>query len=32
MEIGETLEQTAECELFEETGLKARNFKFVDNL
>jgi 8-oxo-dGTP pyrophosphatase MutT (NUDIX family) len=32
MEIGETLEQTAERELFEETGLKARNFKFVDIL
>jgi 8-oxo-dGTP pyrophosphatase MutT (NUDIX family) len=32
MEIGENLEQTAERELFEETGLKARNFKFVDIL
>jgi 8-oxo-dGTP pyrophosphatase MutT (NUDIX family) len=32
MEIGETLEQTAERELFEETGLNARNFKFVDIL
>lgn len=32
MEIGETLEQTAERELFEETGLKAQNYKFVDIL
>jgi 8-oxo-dGTP pyrophosphatase MutT (NUDIX family) len=32
MEMGETLEQTAERELFEETGLKAKNFKFVDIL
>jgi 8-oxo-dGTP pyrophosphatase MutT (NUDIX family) len=32
MEMGETLEQTAERELFEETGLKAKNFIFVDIL
>jgi 8-oxo-dGTP pyrophosphatase MutT (NUDIX family) len=32
MEIGESLEQTAERELFEETGLKAKNFKFIDLL
>ena len=32
MEIGESLEQTAERELFEETGLKASSFKFVDIL
>ncbi len=32
MEMGESLEQTAERELFEETGLKARSFKFVDIL
>ncbi|WP_175640061.1 NUDIX hydrolase [Metabacillus schmidteae] len=32
MEIGESLEQTAERELFEETGLKAENFKFLDVL
>lgn len=32
MEIGESLEQTAERELFEETGLKAENFKFIDVL
>lgn len=32
MEIGESLEQTAERELFEETGLKANNFKFIDIL
>jgi 8-oxo-dGTP pyrophosphatase MutT (NUDIX family) len=32
MEIGESLEQTAERELFEETGLKAKNFKFIDIL
>lgn len=29
MEIGESLEQTAERELFEETGLKAKSFKFI---
>jgi 8-oxo-dGTP pyrophosphatase MutT (NUDIX family) len=28
--LGETLEQTAERELYEETGLKARRLKFVD--
>lgn len=32
MEIGESLEQTAERELFEETGLKAKSFKFIDVL
>jgi 8-oxo-dGTP pyrophosphatase MutT (NUDIX family) len=32
MEIGESLEQTAERELFEETGLKAKGFKFIDLL
>ncbi|TQR39531.1 NUDIX domain-containing protein [Lysinibacillus sphaericus] len=32
MEIGENLEQTAERELFEETGLKAKSFKFIDTL
>lgn len=32
MEIGESLEQTAERELYEETGLKANSFKFVDFL
>ncbi|QFK72377.1 NUDIX hydrolase [Pradoshia sp. D12] len=32
MEVGENLEQTAERELFEETGLKAKSFKFVDIL
>ncbi|MGJ7910117.1 NUDIX hydrolase [Neobacillus sp. LXY-1] len=32
MEIGENLEQTAERELFEETGLKAKSFKFIDVL
>ncbi|MTH54884.1 NUDIX domain-containing protein [Bacillus mangrovi] len=32
MEIGETLEQTAARELFEETGLKADGFTFVDVL
>ena len=32
MEIGETLEQTAERELYEETGLKARSLTFVDVL
>ena len=32
MEIGESLEQTAERELFEETGLRATSFKFVDIL
>lgn len=30
MEIGETLEQTAKRELFEETGLRAKNLKFID--
>ncbi|UOE95053.1 NUDIX hydrolase [Alkalihalobacillus sp. LMS39] len=30
MEIGETLEQTAARELYEETGLKAKTLKFVD--
>jgi 8-oxo-dGTP pyrophosphatase MutT (NUDIX family) len=32
MEIGETLEQTAERELFEETGLIAKNYVLVDIL
>ncbi|MGG1679476.1 NUDIX hydrolase [Neobacillus sp. NRS-1170] len=32
MEIGETLEETAERELFEETGLKAIRLKFIDIL
>jgi len=32
MELGESLEQTAERELFEETGLKARSLKFIDIL
>jgi 8-oxo-dGTP pyrophosphatase MutT (NUDIX family) len=32
MEIGESLEQTAQRELFEETGLKAKSFKFIDVL
>ncbi|WP_339284738.1 NUDIX hydrolase [Oceanobacillus sp. FSL K6-3682] len=32
MEMGETLEQTAERELYEETGLKAETLKFVDIL
>ncbi|WP_174612753.1 NUDIX hydrolase [Virgibacillus ihumii] len=32
MEIGESLEQAAERELFEETGLRAESFKFVDIL
>ncbi|ALC88901.1 ADP-ribose pyrophosphatase [Bacillus sp. FJAT-18017] len=32
MEIGESLEETAERELFEETGLKAKRFKFIDIL
>lgn len=32
MEIGENLEQTAERELFEETGLNAKSFKFMDIL
>ncbi|MGM7722833.1 NUDIX hydrolase [Metabacillus sp. Hm71] len=32
MEIGESLEETAERELFEETGLKAKNFKFIEIL
>lgn len=32
MEMGETLEQTAERELYEETGLKANSFKFIDIL
>lgn len=30
MELGESLEETAERELFEETGLKAKGFKFID--
>lgn len=32
MELSESLEQTAERELFEETGLKAKKFKFIDIL
>lgn len=32
MEPGESLEEAAERELYEETGLKAKNFKFVDVL
>lgn len=32
MELAESLEQTAERELFEETGLRAENFKFLDLL
>jgi 8-oxo-dGTP pyrophosphatase MutT (NUDIX family) len=32
MEIGESLEQTAGRELYEETGLRAKSFKFVDLL
>ncbi len=32
MEPGESLEQTASRELFEETGLKAEEFKFIDVL
>ncbi|WP_245602107.1 NUDIX domain-containing protein [Peribacillus kribbensis] len=32
MEIGESLEQTGERELFEETGVKAKRFKFNDVL
>ncbi|RKL67345.1 ADP-ribose pyrophosphatase [Salipaludibacillus neizhouensis] len=32
MELGESLEQTAERELFEETGLKAIGFEFMDTL
>ncbi|WP_066058302.1 NUDIX hydrolase [Robertmurraya korlensis] len=32
MEMGETLEQTAERELYEETGLKGNSFKFIDIL
>ncbi|MFB5663449.1 NUDIX hydrolase [Alteribacillus sp. HJP-4] len=32
MEPGETLEQTAARELFEETGLRAKEFKFIDVL
>ncbi|WEG14435.1 NUDIX hydrolase [Pullulanibacillus sp. KACC 23026] len=32
MELGESLEQTAERELFEETGLIARSFEFIDSL
>ena len=32
MELGESLEQTAERELFEETGLKAKSLKFIDIL
>nr|WP_280525574.1 NUDIX domain-containing protein [Neobacillus mesonae] len=30
MELRESLEQTAKRELFEETGLKVKNFRFVD--
>jgi 8-oxo-dGTP pyrophosphatase MutT (NUDIX family) len=29
MEVGESLEETAERELFEETGIKANNFNFT---
>lgn len=32
MEFGESLEQTAERELYEETGLQAETLKFVDLL
>ncbi|WP_088102836.1 NUDIX hydrolase [Halalkalibacter urbisdiaboli] len=32
MEMGESLEQTAERELYEETGLKAKTLTFVDIL
>lgn len=32
MELGESLEETAERELLDETGLKARKFKFIDVL
>ncbi|MCP3029009.1 NUDIX hydrolase [Halobacillus sp. A5] len=32
MEPGEKLKQTAARELFEETGLRAENFKFIDIL
>ncbi|WP_102275934.1 NUDIX hydrolase [Cytobacillus massiliigabonensis] len=32
MEIGESLEETAERELFEETGLQAKSLKFIDIL
>lgn len=32
MEIGESLEQTAERELYEETGLKVNSLRFVDVL
>jgi len=32
MELAESLEQTAERELLEETGLRAENFKFLDLL
>lgn len=32
MEMGESLEQVAARELFEETGLRAKNFKFLDVL
>ncbi|SFJ70569.1 ADP-ribose pyrophosphatase YjhB, NUDIX family [Halobacillus dabanensis] len=32
MEPGENLEQTAARELFEETGLRAEHFKFIDIL
>ncbi|MEK5332638.1 NUDIX hydrolase [Lysinibacillus sp. FSL W8-0992] len=32
MELGESLEQTAARELFEETGLTVKNFKFLDLL
>jgi 8-oxo-dGTP pyrophosphatase MutT (NUDIX family) len=30
MELGESLEETAERELFEKTGLKVKSFKFID--
>ncbi|MCM3034318.1 NUDIX hydrolase [Niallia sp. MER 6] len=32
MEIGESLQQTAERELFEETGLTSKGLKFIDVL
>ncbi|WP_078382758.1 NUDIX hydrolase [Sutcliffiella halmapala] len=32
MELGESLEEAAKRELFEETGLKASNFTFIDML